>query len=286
MSSPSSRRFAEDVGQQRGCLAHQSLVPWNRARERCRGLASSGTAPGSGSRGRSPSAVGKNTTSGESRARDEPLLRRLGQTGKRSRPAGRVAGGLQLPVPDEPLLSCHHRWTAREHDLAPSWWPGRRRAQVPPRGPAGRGRPRARCSGGTAGSRARCPARAAEISAAASAGEGSSRSKGKMNRVSSAPAIGGDGHRRADVVLDPEMLARAVDVRGLGVRIDRLEPDAEPADRRQVPGFRGLPDAADAPNVGFGEGPAVMPYLQAIVGRAQTPVLSRPRPRRSGSARR
>ena len=73
-----------------------------------------------------------------------------------------------------------------------------------------------------------------------------------------------DGNR-ADVALDPEMLARAVHAGRLRVRVDRLESDAEPADRRQVPGLRGIADPADAPDVGVGEGPAIVPHLKAIV---------------------
>jgi hypothetical protein len=71
--------------------------------------------------------------------------------------------------------------------------------------------------------------------------------------------------KRADVLLDPEMLARAVDTGGPGVRVHRLEPDAELADLREISGLPALADPADAADVGFGEGPAVVRHFQPIV---------------------
>ena len=72
-------------------------------------------------------------------------------------------------------------------------------------------------------------------------------------------------HRhRPDVVLDPEVLARAVDTRGPRVGVHRLEADAELADRGEVPGFPALADPADAADVGLGERPAVVPQLQPV----------------------
>src|SRR6185437_9870181 len=62
----------------------------------------------------------------------------------------------------------------------------------------------------------------------------------------------------------PEMLARTVDARSLGVRVHRLETDAELADLREISGLPTLADSADATNVGFGEGPTIMPHLQPI----------------------
>ena len=69
--------------------------------------------------------------------------------------------------------------------------------------------------------------------------------------------------RRADVVVDPEALAAAVDPRAAGVGVDRLEPDAELADRGEVGGLGARADPADAAHVGLGERPAVVPHLQA-----------------------
>ncbi len=81
--------------------------------------------------------------------------------------------------------------------------------------------------------------------------------------------------KRPDVHLDPEVLARTVDARGLRVRVHRLEADAELPDLGEVSGFAALADPADAADVRFGEGPAVVPHFQAIfkqlegqVGRA------------------
>src|SRR6202035_5429796 len=69
---------------------------------------------------------------------------------------------------------------------------------------------------------------------------------------------------RPDVILDPEMLARTVDARGLGVRVHRFETDAELADLREISGLPPLADPADATDVGFSEGPAIVVHLQAI----------------------
>ena len=76
-----------------------------------------------------------------------------------------------------------------------------------------------------------------------------------------AEALGGIG---PDVRLNPEVLSPAVDVRGAGVRVHRLEADAELPDLGEVPGLPALADPADAAHVGLGEGPAVMPYLQPV----------------------
>ena len=74
---------------------------------------------------------------------------------------------------------------------------------------------------------------------------------------------------RPDVHLDPEMLARvlarAVDARRFRVGVHGLEADAELPDLGQVAGLLAGTDPADAADVGFGEGAAVVPYLQAIV---------------------
>src|SRR6266571_8163328 len=70
--------------------------------------------------------------------------------------------------------------------------------------------------------------------------------------------------KRPDVVLDPEMLVRTVDARVLGIRVHRLETDAELADLREISGLPALTDPADATNVGFREGPAIVLHLQAI----------------------
>src|ERR1039458_9322990 len=70
--------------------------------------------------------------------------------------------------------------------------------------------------------------------------------------------------KRPDVLLDPEMLVRTVDARGLGVRVHRLEADAELADLGEISGPPALADPADAANVGFREGPAIVLHLQAI----------------------
>src|ERR1017187_10788096 len=78
--------------------------------------------------------------------------------------------------------------------------------------------------------------------------------------------------KRPDVLLDPEMLVRTVDTRGLGVRVHRLEPDAELTDLGEIPGLSALADPAHATNVGFGERPAVVPHLQAILGQPAGPL--------------
>ena len=74
----------------------------------------------------------------------------------------------------------------------------------------------------------------------------------------------GIGHVGPDVILDPEVLVPAVDVRAAGVGVDRLESDAELADRGEVAGFAALADPADAADVGFGERPSVVPQLQPV----------------------
>ena len=70
---------------------------------------------------------------------------------------------------------------------------------------------------------------------------------------------------RPDVLLDPEMLVRAVDPGCIGVRVDRLEADAEPADLGKVFGLGALANSADAAHVGGGKRAAVVAYLQPIV---------------------
>src|SRR6202035_2822975 len=65
-----------------------------------------------------------------------------------------------------------------------------------------------------------------------------------------------------DVTLDPEVLRPAEDPRAVGVGIDRLEADPEPADLGQVLGLRALPDPADAAHVIRREGTAVVPDLE------------------------
>ena len=67
-----------------------------------------------------------------------------------------------------------------------------------------------------------------------------------------------------DVVVDPEMLGAAVHLRGPGVRVHRLEADAELPDLREVPGLAALRDPAYAAHVGLGERPAVVPDLQPV----------------------
>ncbi len=112
--------------------------------------------------------------------------------------------------------------------------------------------------------------RAAEISPTAVAAGTVSWSNGKTNRVSgesgtgSARFAGGLRRGRPDVVVDPEVLGAAVHARGGGVRVHRLEADAELADLREVPGLPALGDPADAPHVGLGERPAVVPDLQPV----------------------
>src|SRR6202035_180038 len=59
------------------------------------------------------------------------------------------------------------------------------------------------------------------------------------------------------------------DARGLGVRVHRLETDAELADLREISGLPALADPADATNVGLGEGPAIVAHLQAIVKKRE-----------------
>src|SRR5579859_918066 len=68
---------------------------------------------------------------------------------------------------------------------------------------------------------------------------------------------------RADVVLDPEVLALAVDVRGFRVRVDRLEADAELADLGEVLVAAG--HAADGTDVGRGERATVVTDLKAVL---------------------
>ena len=70
---------------------------------------------------------------------------------------------------------------------------------------------------------------------------------------------------RPDVVLDPEVLAAAVNARALRVGVYRLEADAELPDRGEVPALPALADPADAADVGLGEGPPVVPQLQAVL---------------------
>src|ERR1700733_2460978 len=69
---------------------------------------------------------------------------------------------------------------------------------------------------------------------------------------------------RPHVLFDPEMLIRAVYARGLGVRIDRLEADAECADLGEISGLPAFAYPADTANVIFREGLAVVRHLQAI----------------------
>ena len=112
--------------------------------------------------------------------------------------------------------------------------------------------------------------RAAEISPTAVAAGTVSWSNGKTNRVSgesgtgSRPVLQRLRRGRPDVVVDPEVLGAAVHARGRGVRVHRLEADAELADLREVRGLPALGHPADAPHVGLGERPAVVPDLQPV----------------------
>ena len=67
-----------------------------------------------------------------------------------------------------------------------------------------------------------------------------------------------------DVLLDHGILGPAADPRAVGIRVNRLEPDAELADLGQVIRFAALADPADAADVSDREVAPVVPHLEAI----------------------
>ena len=271
---PAGAQFPQHVHDQRGCLAHQGLVLR---------VVAGDVVPG----GRGPvRALDQEAEEGLLLGREEHHQRGAFPGGKPGfavrgvgaerelDPLAGVAEIIERAVPDEPVLGAPG--APGERDV-PACRRCRRRRRA-------RRRPALDDRVGDAGPVGPQPGdvpqeqQGRRLDPAEGGGDlrhrGARRHRLEVEREHEQGLRGGGGPRRPgicrihgggpDVVVDPEVLGAAMHLRGPGVRVHRLEADAELPDLREVPGLAALRDPAHAAHVGLGERPAVVPDLQPV----------------------